>query len=333
MARKASSSPARPLDASCRVALLSGKDAFLRSEYTAQLKDRLAEAHGGVDVFRFDGEKDEAADILDECRSFGLMSAHKMVVVDNAEAFVKEANRPLVERYTESPCDGATLVLRAERWHKGRLDKLIEAVGVIQKCDELTPDIAAKWCAARTKKRHDATIERAAVLALLDRHGPNLGRLDTELAKLAVAAGPGGTITAELVHSMSAGSRELEPWRVQEPLLSGDAPHAIDEMRRITDSAPREVHVPMTMAAAQLAANLHALAAGGNANRAEIGASRKIYGPRLHPIASAAGRGKPAAFHRLLDEALDADMKGKSGVGKPEITLEVLAVRFAQTLR
>ncbi|USO00128.1 MAG: DNA polymerase III subunit delta [Phycisphaeraceae bacterium] len=330
MAKKPPSRPKAP-DPSCRVVLLKGKEAFLRSHHTSELKEALIQAHGGVDVFLFDGEKDEAATILDECRSFGLMSEHKLVIVDNAEGFVGGASRALVERYAQAPCDGATLLLRAETWHKGKLDKMIEAVGVIVECKEVTGEQAMKWCRVRAKKRHETDIDERTASMLVDRVGTDLARLASEIAKLSLAAG--GRITPELVWEMSASSREIDPWTVQEPLLSGDPERAIGSVRRILESAPRDAHVPVAMSAVQLAANMHALAARGRTPAAEVGKARKLWGFRLSPVEAGAKRADAATLRRLLDEALEVDAKGKSGVGKPEISLEVLAGRFAQTLR
>lgn len=320
-----------PLGPGCRVVLLKGKEVFLRTQHTAALKEKLVEAEGGVDVFQFDGEKDEAADILDECRSFGLMSGHKLVIVDNAESFVKDSNRPLVERYCQAPVDGATLVLRCEKWYKSKLDGMIEAVGSITPCDAVDETTAVKWARLRAKKRHDADLEERAARLLVARYGPDLGRLSSEIAKLAVAAGNGHPITEALVAEMCGGSREIDPWTVQEPMLARNAEYAIGSIGRILDNAPRDAHVPVAMSCAQLAANLHAIAASGNPQAA--GKARKLFGFRLNPIADAARRADPESLRALMREAIETDAKGKSGVGVPRTNLEALAVRFAQTLR
>ncbi|HHN78808.1 MAG TPA: DNA polymerase III subunit delta [Phycisphaerales bacterium] len=334
MARKPTAASRAP-DASCRVVLLKGKEAFLRAHHTSALKESLEAAHGGVGVFLFDGEKDEPAAILDECRSFGLMDSHKLVIVDNAEAFVGKENRPLVERYVQSPCDGATLLLRAEAWRPGKLDKMIGAVGAVVECKAVTPEQAMKWCRVRAKKRLEAEIDERSAWMLVDRVGPDLARLSSELEKLALAAKESseGRITPDLVSQMSASSREIEPWAVQEPLLTGDAAAAVGAVRRILDSAPRDAHVPVAMAAAQLAASLYALSARGGARPAEVGKARKLWGDRLRPIEAAARRADRGALRALLTDAIETDAKGKSGVGRPAVSLEVLAARFAQVLR
>ena len=333
MAKRTSSKkpPARPLGPDCRVVLLKGKEEFLRTQHTASFKEKLAEAVGGVDTFLFDGEKDDAADILDECRSFGLMSGHKLVIVDNAESFVKESSRTLVERYAQAPNAEATLVLRAATWRPGKLNKMILDVGTLVECNEVTPDQAMKWSRLRARKRHNAELGERAAWMLVERFGPDLGRLSSEVGKLAVAAGD-GEISEAIVMEMCAGSREIEPWAVQQPMLSGNAPHTIASLRRILENAPRDAHVPVAMACAQLAANLHALGRSNRAEQSAVGKSRKLWGDRMYPVADAAARADPEALRTLLDAALDTDAKGKSGGGTPVIDLEALAVRCSQTL-
>jgi DNA polymerase III delta subunit len=135
-----------------RVVLLHGANTFLAAEYTTQLKDKLQAAHGALDVLHFDGKEHKLADVLDECRSFGLMQQHKMVVVDSAEELVKEDNRPLVERYAEQPTEGATLVLRATKWYKGKLDDKIAAVGIMVECGDIGEAMARTWAIRRALK-------------------------------------------------------------------------------------------------------------------------------------------------------------------------------------
>jgi DNA polymerase III delta subunit len=189
------------LDASTRICVLHGPDDYLRSLRTDELKDKLVEAHGEVDVLRYDGATASVADVLDECRSMGLMQQQKLVIVDEADQFVKEDARPLVERYAEAPAEQATLVLRSTRWNKGKLDKLIEKAGAIIKCDALTVPKAIGWAIKRAQKRHDLAFDERAAELLVIRVGTLLGRLDAELQKLASAAKGRGddAITLDLV--------------------------------------------------------------------------------------------------------------------------------------
>ena len=97
--------------------VLIGKELFLRSQYTSMLRSALEQAHGEIETFQFGGDADSAA-VLDECRSFGLMAGHKLVIVDDADQFVRAETRPMIERYAQNPSEQATLVLRSAKWNK-----------------------------------------------------------------------------------------------------------------------------------------------------------------------------------------------------------------------
>lgn len=328
--KRASGKPGAP-DASHRVVVLCGKEAFLRAEYTNHLRELLETEHGQVDVLRFDGEGAQVAEILDECRSFGLMAAHKLVVVENADKLVNESTRPLLQRYAEAPSEGATLVLRAQTWRKGNLDKAIEKIGVITPCDQASDATAQRWCVRRCARQHNASISAQVASMLVERTGADLGRIDTELGKLALAAGPGGEITPELVSELVGRTREEEVWSIQSELLTGDAERTIGRLRAILDNAPRDAHVPVTFACVDLARKLHAAsrAIAAGANPFQVGKDLKLWGPSRDAILGASRRVRPEAARALLEDCVAADRASKSGLGRPDRTLERLALRFA----
>jgi DNA polymerase III subunit delta len=337
VAKKAA--PSSPLSADCRIVVLAGKEAFLQGEYTAQIREMLAKKFGEVDTVRFDGAAAAMADVLDECRTFGLMQQHKLVVVDSAEQLVKEDNRPLLERYAAAPSENATLVLRTERWYPGKLDKLIEQVGTILKCEAVGAQTAASWAVKRAEKRHSATLAPEAAATLVARIGTDLARLDGELAKLALAAGAaeGKSVSISMrdVTDLVGETREEEAWAVQETLLSGDPDASVRHVRMILDNSRRDAHVPLTWAMVDLARKLHAASRGvrEGMNPFALGNKLKLWPEdRREAVLSAARRAEPRRFAGLLKTAVEADARGKSGLGDPDRTLERLALAFAEVL-
>lgn len=330
MARRATSSNAPPR-ADARIVVLHGKETFLRAQHTAQLRHALEQAHSQIDALTFDGLTAAVADVLDECRSIGLMRQHKLVVVDNADQFVKGDNRPLVERYATAPSDNATLLLRCDTWHASNLDKRIAQIGSIIRCDELKPHEAVTWVGHRAKSHLNATIDRDAATSLVDRVGPSLARLDSELAKLAVAAGPAKPITLEHVHQLVGASREEEAWSIQRELLSRDPSRALHQLHAILDNAPRGAHIPVTWSCADLARKLHAAVQGAaqRVDRRQLESDLKLWGECKEAILAEARRVTPDAARDLLADAVHADYKQKRSIGDPYRTLEVLALRFA----
>ncbi len=326
-----------------RIVVLQGPDAFLRSEYAIALRTQLAITLGEIDVIRFDGQSTSAADVLDECRSFGLMQQHKIVLVDQADQLVKEDNRPLLERYAQSPCDAATLVLRSEKWNRGKLDTLINKVGAIVRCEPLPRAMAMQWMATRAKAVHLVMIEPQAAGALHDRLNGDLGRIDTELAKLAVMVSPVSkeaakskaamaTITLETVLEQSGTKGLDDPWQIQSPLLSGDPTQAVGYLRRLLEDNPKDLVVPISWAMVDLAGQIHQAASlmargaapGSVSSRLNLWPREKADG--VVRLARSLSPKRSLAFYR---ECVRNDQAIKSGLGRPADRVERIALGFA----
>ncbi len=335
MARAQAKSASPAIDASTRIALFIGKDAYLRQGYTDRLREALEKEHGEVAVERFDGREALPVDVFDECRSYGLMATHKLVVVDAAADFVKgDERRPLVERYAESPSDSATLVLRSEVWHAGKLDKLIKKHGVVIKCD--APDARTAMSALTRKARdvHGVELGREVAQMLVARIGTDLGRLVNELAKLADAAGAGKPITPELVRELTGVTREEQAWEVQRVLLSGDGEAALVKLHELLTVS----RVPMQLmrwAMMDLARKVYGASRGLAERRSaqELRSALKLWGDMEHGVMGLARKLSPRAAGELFEQAVAADHRAKTGLGDEVRALELFALRFTSLAR
>lgn len=321
-------------DASAKVVVFHGKDEYLRAIHTERLVGLLRAEHGEIDTVRFDGASDQPADILDECRSFDLMMRPKVVVVDDAEKVVKDTSRALFERYAEAPPESATLVLRSGAWRPGNLDKLIKKVGAVVKCDSLSPGEAAQWAVARAAKRHETTLDPRAATALIERLGCDLGRIDSELGKLAAAAAAdgGASITAEHVGELVGRTREEEVWKIQSRLLAGPE-EALGGVREAL-GAWRQPPVMVMYACVDLLRKVHGaarLTAQGTPPQ-QIGKSLKLWGDSQRAVMGAARTVKPDAAAAALRRVVGLDRDAKSGVIRPEVAPELAAMEFARLL-
>lgn len=316
--------------------LLSGKEEYLRSLHTERLVARLRDALGEVDSIRFDGAAAQPADILDECRSFDLMMRPKVVIVDDAEKVIKESSRALFERYCENPPESATLVLRSGAWRPGKLDKLIAKVGTIVKCEALSLSDATAWAAGRADRKHDADLAPPAARLLIERLGADLGRIDSELGKLAAAAAPKGggraSIGIEHVRELVGRTREEEAWAVQSRLLEGPE----EALSAIRDALGpwRQPPVMVMFACVDLARKIHGasrlLAQGQNPR--QVSKELKLWGASTQAVLGAARRvAAPRAAHTLRT-LVGLDRDSKTGVVRPEVAAELAALEFARLL-
>ena len=344
MARAArSSSKAPSFDATMRVVILRGPDAYLREAYTKQLAAALEGAHGEIGVFTFDGEKTEPADVLDELRSYGLLQTHKLVIVDHADKLLaaddddggakRRTPRQLFERYAAEPADGATLLLRAATWRPGKLDKAVEAIGAVVKCDEPSPATAIKWAIGRVQKEHGCILDRPAAALLVERMGPNLTRLDTELGKLAASVGAGGTIDRDVVMQMVGMTREEKAWLIQSAVLSRQPAVALGKLRELLEVSqiPEQL---LSWSLVDLLRKLHVAAQllAQGTPPGTVAKELRLWGPERDVVLNVARRQSPAALADLLHQAILSDRGPKRGVGKSRRNLEVLTVRIADTL-
>lgn len=330
---------AEPLQPSMRIVILHGKDAFTIGERLKRFQQALVTAHGEVARFDFDGATARVVDVLDELRTFGLMTTHKLVVVDKADQFVSgdDARRAL-QRYAESPMQEATLVLRGESWRPGNLDKLVAKVGAVLKCEPPDAATAAAWCGRRAEREYRIAFEPGAVEALVERVGSDLARLDTELAKFAayLATEPEEKrrATRALVTALTGQSREEAAWEIQEAVLAGRPATAIRKVRELIEisQAPEQL---ILWSLVDLARKLHdasrMLAEG--ASEQAVSRQVKLWGPSTAPTLKAARALGPRRAARLFDEVVDLDRRSKSGLaGELPRTLEAFAARASGAL-
>ncbi len=336
MAKKApKSGAARTPSAEHRIVVLVGKEVFLKTQYTNMLKDSLESAHGEIELFQFAGESTDIAQVLDECRSFGLMASHKLIIVDDADQLVRADTRPMIERYALNPSEQATLVFRSTKWNKGKLDDAIAQVGIQLRCDAVEPDVAIRWTQARASKAYESSIDARCASGLVERLGADLGRIDTELCKLATAAGPGNPITEDLIRELVGMTREDDVWAIQSYLLSGDAQGTLHELKIIMNNSPKGAHVPVSFACMDLARKLVGIAEGMNqgVNPNTLAKEMKLWGPSRDPIMRTARKIGPTNARKLLDQCVKADVGLKSSIGTPMRTLELLMLEFARLSR
>jgi len=336
--RSASRSAAKDvtLDASVRILALHGKEEMLKRQKLAELKAALIEKHGEIDTFTYDGKTATLADVFDELRGYSLMASYKLVIVDSADEFVKN-HREVMERYAEQPVDHATLVLRAEAWNRGNLDKQIAKAGAIIKCDQLKPAEAGRWLVERVAAEHGTTITRGAAQLLVDRVGAKLGQLDAEAGKLALMAGPGQPIDESLVREVVGKGSDEQAWAVQEAILGamqrGSGGAAAEALHEIIDLSGQP-EVLVTYFVADLMRKLAAAEAmrAQGYSEGDIGKALKLWGPRQQMVNSVLRKLGPGKALRLLGGVLRADRRSKSGFGEARRNLECFTVAMADNL-
>lgn len=320
-----------------RLVVLYGEEHFLKIHHLHELRVAIERTSGGeVDVLHFDGLRATLADVLDELRSFGLMQQHKIVAVDDADEFVT-THREALERYAAAPVDIGTLVLRpTKKWvTTARLHKAIEKVGQVVKCETLKPHEAVAWAQQHCQKKYNLKIAPEAARLLVEHLDTDLGRLDTELGKLAAGIPEGQSIGVPQVESLVGRASDEDAWAVQEALLSGDARKAILKVRELIDLAGQP-DILVVYFVADLMRKIYrgAAMAGQRMSEFAICQALKIWPQeRQKPFMAAVKRLNTSRAAHLLNLIVELDGKSKSGLGKASTLLERFCIQFAGELR
>ncbi len=319
------------LDASMRIVVVHGREAFLVGEATRVLAGRLAAEYGDVARFVLDGESAELADVLDELRSGALFHPHKLVIVDAADQFIAgDTRRRAMEAYAAAPSPDATLLLRSDTWRPGRFDKLVP---LVIKCDALSDRDAVAWCVEAGPARHDVAVQLPAAKLLVDRLGTDLARLDMELGKLSAFVGTDAAISRDDVQELVGRSREEQAWALQSAIMSGSAAQACAKLRELLDIS-RVDEVLVMWAITDLLRRLHAAAQllRQGIREQALKKSLRLAWPPGDRILETARRADPPRVAHLLREAVNADYRGKTGQGDQRRNLEALTLLVTDSI-
>ena len=308
---------------------LVGGDAFLQLQ---KLRDVLGQLPADAQRADIDGERAELAEVLDELRSFAMFGGGKVVVVRNADDFVSRFREQL-EDYVAQPSDSATLILRLESLPSNqRIYKAIAKVGAIESCEP--PKDLSRWVVQHAKTAHDVTISPEAAKLLVDYVGNDLGRLDTELAKLALQC-DAGKIGPEDVTCGVAFQRERQMWDMTNELACGRTSEALHKWRQLVALDSSAEFRAVTWLGMWLENVRKALAMKRQGVPAFTIAQQLRLWPReiQQPFFQTADALGEAGAARATDLLADVDLRSKSGLGDAASNVERFILEMGRVQR
>lgn len=306
---------------------LVGSDSFLQVQKLAEIRAELPADMQSIEV---DGERAELAEVLDELRSFAMFGAGKLVIVRCADEFISRFREPL-ENYVAKPSQNSVLVLRCSSLPATqRIAKLIASVGRIEKLDPPKPRDLPQWIITRARSVHKLAIEPGAAGFLADYIGNDLGRLDNELAKLALQI-QSGKVTAADVTGSVAFQREQEMWHMTDELTARRPAEALRRWRRLVQlDASTEFRAVtwLTMWLERLSKALAMKQAG--ASPFEIARDLKIWpAHQVDALLKTASEMGTAGIAQAVDRLAELDCRTKSGLGDGVPNIEQFILSLA----
>lgn len=304
-----------------------GEDVFLQLQALATVREAMPADASRTDV---DGESAGLADTLDELRSPSLFGGHKLVVVRSADEFITKYREQL-EDYVGSPSDSGTLVLRCASLPKNqRIYKAIAKAGEVIDCAPPKQGELPGWVMRRAREAHGLTMGDDAARVLADLIGADLGRIDNELAKLALQT-DGKAVRPEDVGRGVAFQREQEMWEMTDALTVGQVDEALRRWRHLVASDPSSEFRAVTWLAIWVEKALRAVVLRRQKmNAFAIGKELKIWpaqnAEKLIATAERLGEGR---LRGAVERLLDVDRRNKSSLGEPARNVESFLLSLA----
>lgn len=301
---------------------LVGSDPFLQLQKLREIASALPPDAQRTD---FDGETAQLADVLDELRSFAMFGGGtKLVTVREADALITRYREQL-EEYVNHPSESAVLVLRlCSLPGTQRIAKAIAKMGAVESC--AAPKDLSRWAIEHAKREHKITLAPDAARVLADYVGADLGRIDSELAKLAIQC-DGDRVSLDSVCANVAFTREREMWDLTNALAGGDVGEALSRWRQLLHADPSAEFRAVTWLGIWLGDVATVVTTGPRS-----GATQKLrwkYKDGFDRFVRNAEAFGKDGYARALDLLTEIDKQSKSGVGDAAENVERFILALA----
>lgn len=214
------------------VYVLAGKEEALVGMECRKLLDELVEPEQRVGaLFEADAEAVTITEVLDELRTVPFLTDKRVVVVRGADDFISRY-RGLLEKYFENPSPSGVLVLTVRSWPpQTKLAKRLPEVGKLISVEQPKPWQLPQRLCQYAKEAHGKDLEKGAAELIVELTGDELGRLYSEVDKLATFAYKEKSITASDVELLIGHNRLFNAFAVIDAIVGGDVQRAVERLR------------------------------------------------------------------------------------------------------
>jgi DNA polymerase-3 subunit delta len=344
------------------VFLLLGGDSYLRETARNQLIEFFVpEGVRDWAVRRLSAREAGPGEVIQHAESMPMLAPRQLILVKEIEAWQKSSVFESAEegegasrrsaradeadpaadlaRYFENPATFTVLVFEAaELDQRTRLARLLNeqaqvitavlAAGRDAEERRAAAIVASAAHAPELARQLGVSIEPPAAETLAEAVNGNLTQLRTELEKLAIYVGPGGTITEQNVEDLVASAREHSVWQFAGILAEGQRGRALDFLNGLLSAGEQPPAIVGVLAwlYRKLLEAQETPAAGGE----EWQLSRELgMRPEMAALAARVARRIPRdTLRRSLAALYEADNRLKSGSADDRIILETLVTRL-----
>jgi DNA polymerase-3 subunit delta len=217
--------------------VIAGKEESL---VNAEYREILESAIGGLEpsqrvmaLFDADAASVSASEVLDELRTVPFLTDKRVVVIKGADDFVSQ-NRQVLEKYFDNPSPTGVLILTVSSWPpQTKLAKRLPAVGKLISVTQPKPWQLPQRLCQYANDAHGKKLSDDAAAILIELTGDDLGRLYSEVDKLATFVDNEKVITASHVELLIGHNRLFNAFAVIDAIMDGNIAKAVERLRRM----------------------------------------------------------------------------------------------------
>ena len=312
--------------------LIHGDDHGRISERRRRLR-ALAESESGaqgIEVFEGDAATPEAVANALNALTFAL--GRRFIVVDGVERWTDKQFEVLEAALEQIPPD-TTVAFFAREDNRSKAPKRLrdaveKAGGDISAEESVKPWELPKWVIARAREL-GLQLEPDTARALIAQVGDRQQRLLRELEKLALYAGPGARVDADLLEELAAPSAEHRVWSLADTIVSGDAAAATALYLSLRSQGERLSGLLYWIS--QRVRTAHEIACALEAGQPAAQVKRQLRMPSkaADRLIADANRSGARNLERTIEELADLELASRGGGsgGAGEDTVALLAIQ------
>lgn len=211
-----------------------GEDPFLVGKECEKLLDSvLGDEDRSMAMYEPKANEAQVSDVLDELRTLPFLASKRVVVIKNAEPFVR-ANADVLMSYLDDMSPSGVLILAVSSWDKRtRLHKKFKSTGGLIEVGKMYSNQLPAYVSAYAQQTHAIRLDGGTSRFLVELVGDDPGRLCREMDKLAVYVAPRKTISPQDVESLIGRNRMFDAFGVIDSVSSGQIGSAVSRIRNM----------------------------------------------------------------------------------------------------
>ena len=312
--------------------LIHGNDHGRIAERRRRLRALAENESGaqGIEVFEGDAATPEAVANALNALTFAL--GRRFIVVDGVERWTDKQFEVLEAALEQIPPD-TTVAFFAREDNRSKAPKRLrdaveKAGGDISAEESVKPWELPKWVIARAREL-GLQLEPDTARALIAQVGDRQQRLLRELEKLALYAGPGARVDADLLEELAAPSAEHRVWSLADTIVSGDAAAATALYLSLRSQGERLSGLLYWISQRVRTAHELAIALEAGQPAAQVKRQLRMPSKAADRLITDANRTGAENLERTIEELADLELASRGGGsgGAGEDTVALLAIQ------